>query len=102
MKQFYSGSLITVLKKTLYFFIVFFGTSYVSNAQIYYGSLSGANEFPANTSPGTGKFIVTIDAAANTMRVEATFSGLVTQTTAGAPAAQQLHTFMLPPLFPCH
>ena len=86
MKQFYSASLSTVLKKTLYFFIVFFGTSYVSNAQIYYGSLSGANEFPANTSPGTGKFIVTIDAAANTMRVEATFSGLVTQTTAGAPS----------------
>ena len=86
MKQFYLISLINALKKTLYFFIVFFGISYVSNAQIYYGTLLGSNEFPANSSPGTGKFIVTIDAAANTMRVQVTYSGLVPQTAAGAPS----------------
>src|SRR5687768_11696384 len=84
MKQFYSVSLITVLKKTLFLSIVFFGIAHVCNAQIYYGTLLGSNEFPANTSPGTGKFMVTIDAAANTMRVQATYSGLVPQTAAGA------------------
>ena len=66
--------------------IVFFGAFSVSNAQIYYGTLLGSNEFPANSSPGTGKFIVTIDAAANTMRVQVTYSGLVAQTAAGAPS----------------
>ena len=40
------------------------------------GSLSGANENPANASPGTGFAIVTIDTIAKTMEVNVTFSGL--------------------------
>ena len=100
MKQFYSTSLITVLKKTLFFLVVFFGTSYLSNAQIYYGTLTGPNEAPSNNSPGTGSTIVTI--TGNFMRVQATFSGLVSQTTAGAPSgttASHIHaSATLPPL----
>lgn len=44
---------------------------------VYSVSLSGLNESPANTSPGTGNGTVTFDTAAHTMRVEVTFSGLV-------------------------
>jgi len=72
MKQFYS----------LLLFLVFFGASYVSSGQIYWVSLSGPAEVPANNSPGTGKAIITIDAVANTMRVQATFSGLMAGVTA--------------------
>src|SRR6187455_401035 len=86
MKQFYSDRLLLAIRKALLLFIVFFGASYVSSGQIYYGTLLGSNEFPANSSPGTGKFIVTIDAAANTMRVQVSYSGLVPQTAAGAPS----------------
>ena len=86
MKQIYSACLINVPRKTLFFSLVFFGILSVSNAQVYYGTLLGSNEFPANSSPGTGKFIVTINAAANTMRVQVTYSGLVPLTAAGAPS----------------
>ena len=82
MKQFYSASLTTVLQKTLFFLIVCLGLTTVSFAQVYYGTLAGSNEFPANSSPGTGKTIVTI--SGNNMRVEVTYSGLVSQTSAGA------------------
>jgi len=100
MKQFSSASLITVLKKTLFFCIVFFGISYVSYAQIYYATLLGSNEFPSNNSPGTGKALFTING--NLMRVQATYSGLVPQTAAGAPSgttAAHIHaSATLPPL----
>jgi hypothetical protein len=86
MKQFYSTLLLPALKKSLLLFVVFLAASSLSNAQIYYGTLLGSNEFPANSSPGTGKTIVTIDAVANTMRVQVTFSGLVATTTSGAPS----------------
>ena len=82
MKQFYSDRLAVLIRKTLLLLIVFFGATYVSNGQIYWGSLSGPAEAPPNNSPGTGKTIVTIDVAANTMRVQATFSGLVAGVTA--------------------
>jgi hypothetical protein len=82
MKQFYSDLLLLAIRKTLLFFIVFFGASYVSSGQIYWASLSGPAEAPPNNSPGTGKALVTIDAVANTMRVQATFSGLVAGVTA--------------------
>jgi hypothetical protein len=72
MKQFYS----------LLLSIVFFGASYVCNGQIYWANLSGPAEVPANNSPGTGRAIITIDAIANTMRVQATFSGLMAGVTA--------------------
>ena len=84
MKQFYLGFLSPALKKTLLLFVVFWGASYVSSGQVYYTALSGPNEFPANSSPGTGKAVVTIDG--NFMRVQVTFSGLVPQTSAGLPS----------------
>ena len=77
MKQFYSNHLLPTIKKTLLLFIVFFGAFYVSNGQIYWVSLSGPAEVPPNNSPGTGTALITIDAVANTMRVQTTFSGLL-------------------------
>lgn len=68
MKKFYSRLLLL---------IVFFGASYVSYGQIYWANLSGPAEVPVNNSPGTGKSLVTIDAVANTMRVQSVFSGLL-------------------------
>ena len=47
----------------------------------YSAPLSGAAENPTNLSPGTGTAWVTVDTSANTMRVQATFSGLVGNTT---------------------
>ena len=44
--------------------------------------LNGANEAPPNASTGTGVAEITIDDVANTMRVQATFSGLLGNTTA--------------------
>jgi hypothetical protein len=73
MKQIYSRILLVM---------VFFGASYFSNGQIYYVNFSGAAEVPTNNSPGTGKAIITIDAVANTMRVQANFSGLMAGVTA--------------------
>jgi hypothetical protein len=49
---------------------------------VYNAQLSGANENPANASPGTGFAIVTIDDVLNTMRVQEFFSGLIGTTTA--------------------
>lgn len=43
--------------------------------------LSGPAESPPNASPGTGFATVTIDSAARTLRVEVTFSGLLSPTT---------------------
>ncbi|HEX7847306.1 MAG TPA: CHRD domain-containing protein [Chitinophagaceae bacterium] len=73
MKHFYSRLLLL---------IVFVAASYVSHAQVYWVNLSGPAEAPANNSPGTGTAIITIDAAANTMRVQTTYSGLLGNTTA--------------------
>ena len=90
MKQFYSDRLLLAIKKALLLFIVFFGASYVTSGQIYWVNLSGPNEVPVNNSPGTGKALVTIDVSANTMRVQATFSGLLAGVTAShihAPTA---------------
>jgi hypothetical protein len=49
---------------------------------VFTTTLSGANEVPANASPGTGTASVTIDDVADTMRVQVTFSGLLDQTSA--------------------
>ena len=43
--------------------------------------LSGPNEEPPNTSPGTGSSLVTFDLQTHTLRVEATFEGLLGETT---------------------
>jgi hypothetical protein len=50
---------------------------------LFSANLSGANESPPNASPGIGTALVSFDLAADTMRVQVTFSGL----TAGDTAA---------------
>lgn len=42
----------------------------------FVGSLAGANEVPTVASPGTGSATVVLDSTAQTIRVNATFSGL--------------------------
>ena len=80
MKQLYSNSL--PVARAFLLFIFFLGTVGISHGQNYWVSLSGPAEAPPNNSPGTGKALVTIDAAANTMRVQVTFSGLLAGVTA--------------------
>jgi hypothetical protein len=62
----------------------------VSNAQAvpvdFSATLSGPNESPPNASLGTGTALVTFDLAANTMRVQVTFSGLT-----GTDTASHIH-----------
>lgn len=48
---------------------------------VFTANLNGANEAPPNISPATGTSIVTFDDIAKTMRVQATFSGLIGNTT---------------------
>lgn len=48
----------------------------------YTAVLDGASESPPNASPGQGLATVTIDTAAHTMRIEATFSDLLAGVTA--------------------
>jgi hypothetical protein len=48
----------------------------------YFADLSGPAESPPNASPGTGFATVTVDEAAHTLAVNATFSGLLGTTTA--------------------
>jgi hypothetical protein len=54
-------------------------------------TLSGANEVPAVASPGTGQALVILDAAANTLFLNVTFSGLLANTSAA-------HIHCCPPL----
>lgn len=49
---------------------------------VYTAKLDGPSEAPPNASPGTGTAFVTIDDMLNTMRVQASFSGLNGLTTA--------------------
>ncbi|MDQ3649672.1 MAG: CHRD domain-containing protein [Acidobacteriota bacterium] len=53
---------------------------------VFTTTLSGANEVPPVASPGTGNAVVTVDTVANTMIVSASFSGLLTTTSTGAPS----------------
>jgi hypothetical protein len=67
-------------------------TAGAANAAVvsYSVVLNGPSESPANASPGTGVGQVDVDAAAHTMRVQVTFSGLTGPTTAShihAPTA---------------
>jgi hypothetical protein len=48
----------------------------------FVASLNGANEIPSVVTPGTGQATVVLDPTANTLRVEVTFSGLTSGTTA--------------------
>jgi hypothetical protein len=52
---------------------------------VFTATLSGANEVPQTSSPGTGFAVVTVDG--NIMTVNASFSGLVTTTANGSPSA---------------
>jgi hypothetical protein len=65
--------------------LVFLGllaTAGASQALTYTAQLSGPNESPPVSSPGTGFAIVDFDAAAHTLRVNETFAGLLGNTTA--------------------
>lgn len=56
----------------------------------YMADLNGPNESPSNASPGIGSARVDIDNVANTMRVQVSFSGLLSTTAAAhihAPTA---------------
>ena len=66
---------------TLAFAAAFFGTSGAQASPVTFSAvLNGANEFPANASPGTGIATVDFDLAAHTMRVRIDFSGLSSPT----------------------
>jgi hypothetical protein len=49
---------------------------------VFTTTLSGANEVPANASPGTGSAVITIDTTTHMMTVNITFGGLLGNTTA--------------------
>lgn len=52
-------------------------TSAMAHSIVFEASLLGANEVPAVASPGTGKATITLDEHAMTMRVQASFEGLI-------------------------
>jgi hypothetical protein len=60
------------------------GCAAAANADIlvFTANLDGLSEAPPNASPGTGSTTVTIDTTLNTMRVQASFSGLLAGVTA--------------------
>ena len=60
---------------------------------LYSVTLNGSSEVPANASTGIGTGLVTFDDAANTMRVEVSFSGLT-----GPVTASHIHCCTLVPL----
>jgi len=77
------------MKRTLtilVFVAAFSALSGVAKADplVFTTTLRGTNEVPANTSPGIGNAVVTING--NMMTVSATFSGLVPTTSTGAPS----------------
>jgi hypothetical protein len=99
MKQFYSHFFSLPLMRTLLLSLFVLGSFYSSDAQVYKATLSGLNEVPVNNSPGTGSATVTI--VGTTMRVQATFSGLVPLTSGGLPSgttASHIHAPTAVPL----
>ena len=63
-------------------------------------NLIGSNEVPPTGSPGTGFATVVLDAAANTLHVDVTFSGLSPTTSTGAPSgttASHIHCCLASP-----
>jgi hypothetical protein len=57
-------------------------TPALATISIYAVTLNGASESPANASPGVGTATITFDSVLSTMRVQATFSGLLGNVTA--------------------
>ena len=95
----------------LLIFLGLLATASASQAVTFTAQLSGPNESPPVASPGTGFAVVEFDAAAHTLRVNETFSGLLSNTTAShihccvatpgtgtAGVATQLPTFIGFPL----
>jgi len=66
----------------LLLWIVFLACVPAAHAQIYRVVLSGANEIPAVTTPGTGSAIITFNPTTHEMRVRVGFSGLTGTSTA--------------------
>jgi hypothetical protein len=60
----------------------------------FVANLTGANEVPPVASPGTGFAAVVLDPTAQTLQVNATFSGLTSNTSAA-------HIHCCAPLKPC-
>jgi CHRD domain len=57
--------------------VTLFPSSHAQAAILSFATtLNGANESPANASPGTGTASIAIDNIANTLRLQVTFSGL--------------------------
>ena len=68
-------------------------------------TLSGANEVPPVVSPGTGETTVTLDAEAQTLQINVTFSGLTSNTVAAhihccAPVGTNVGVATTVPAFP--
>ena len=63
-------------------FVIAATTASMGQIFVYEGTLSGLNESPPVASPGTGWGRVTMNTTNTTMRVEASFSGMVGTTTA--------------------
>jgi hypothetical protein len=81
MKHFKEPSVQVGLFKLFVLSVLLLSVTLISNAQFYNANnLSGLKEEPANLSPGTGMASVTI--TGTSMRVQATFSGLLGTTTA--------------------
>ncbi|MGI9087478.1 MAG: CHRD domain-containing protein [Chthoniobacterales bacterium] len=57
-----------------------------AQAQVYTAVLNGANESPANISPGTGFATITLTLATHTLRVQVDFTGL-----SGTTSAAHIH-----------
>src|ERR1700730_14160645 len=71
----------------------------------FVGNLSGANEVPPIASPGTGLATVILDPTAQTLQVNATFSGLTSNDTAAhihccAPLGTNVGVATTVPAFP--
>jgi hypothetical protein len=68
------------MRKGLFLFAsaVLWATTSQASMITYTAILSGANEVPPNGSPATGLATITFDTIADTLRVQATFSGLST------------------------
>ncbi|MEY2840326.1 MAG: hypothetical protein RJB60_2625 [Pseudomonadota bacterium] len=63
----------------------------VAHESVYFGQLLGSSEVPAASTPGMGEVRVTLDFDLVTMRVEASFSGLL-----GTVTAAHIHCCTLP------
>ena len=72
----------TMLKSLAIAAVAALATVASAHELVFTTTLSGPNEAPPNTSPGTGFSTVTIDLDLATMRVQASFSGLTGNVTA--------------------